>query len=464
MSSARHGWWYAFFLVIPFSSFARADAPAEEIAAQAQHIFRQHCGECHGTIQPRAGLSVLDRTSLVERHKVVAPGKPAASELLQLVETGTMPPGTRTKLSDEDRKVLRQWIEGGAVAFPREYGDAYVLNTILKDARQRASDPQSLAATRYFSLNHYLPDAEADLARAREMFFKALPYLSLKSSPPQPEALDYQQTIYRVDLRQLGWEETPFNDSAFNLYDLLLLEYPYAPLPERSEVWQALTEHYFKLAKPVRPIAYVQADWLVQAALRPPLNKDLGKDRVKSPPTGLENVVVREPQDLPSRRRILPLDGLTYPAHNVEQPGIQIALEAIDQETGQAATIFRPNGKLVVRLTNRGKKPIFFQLILASEGQKVFVAEEQPLEPGSIYRFPPDPKQVIPLDERPSRDHISVYASEAILPEGRLLHSDKKVTDRVVHDFYPLRLNAEPFDPSKLIKKTLEIETRVEKK
>jgi hypothetical protein len=443
---------------------ARADSAAEKAASEARQVFRRHCVECHGTVNPRAGLSVLDRNSLVEQKKLVVPGRPSDSELLQLVEAGTMPPGTKPKVSDADRMALRRWVEAGAAPFPREFGEDYVLRTILEDVREQSKDRKALASTRYFSLNHFLPDAEQDLGPARAAFVRALQDLSPKDEPVRPVAVDPNETVFRVDLRQLGWEETPYDDSRVNLFDLILLEYPFATLPERSEVWDELSEKYLQQARPVRPVAYLRADWFVQAALRPSLRNDLLKRRIKPPPAGLDKLRVREPQGLSRERLLFPLDGITYPRHNADHPTVRVTLEALNAGTMKAQTVFPDGGKLVVRLTNGGSKAVHFQLVFSSSnGEKEVVPGAKALAPGQDYRFPSPTDDPPSLKLSPGRDSVTVFASEGELPEGRRLTGGKGVTDRVLHDFYPVPPAGRPFDAGGLVKQTVEVETRAGK-
>src|SRR5205807_190663 len=106
-------------------------------------VFRKHCAECHGGgKRMRADLNVLNAVSLTRRDRpLVKPTEPDASQLLQLVECGTMPPGTRPKVPEQERKVLRDWIVAGAPAFPPEYTDQYAQTKILYDVRAAATEP-----------------------------------------------------------------------------------------------------------------------------------------------------------------------------------------------------------------------------------------------------------------------------------------------------------------------------------
>src|SRR5947209_3253217 len=116
----------------------------EERAEQAREVLRRRCLECHGSQKPpRAGLRVLDYQELLDRQ-LVGPEAPNGSELLQLVECGSMPPGRFPKVPEAERRVLRDWIGGGAPPFPPEVGDAYVLGKIARDLQgQQSRDPQA---------------------------------------------------------------------------------------------------------------------------------------------------------------------------------------------------------------------------------------------------------------------------------------------------------------------------------
>src|SRR5215207_8174758 len=99
---------------LAFSTLAgptAADAPSEtdRLAGQAQDILGRHCRACHSATGSRAGLNVFDRKQLLERG-LINVRDPGASELLDLVQSGSMPPGTNRKVSVGDQEILRNWI------------------------------------------------------------------------------------------------------------------------------------------------------------------------------------------------------------------------------------------------------------------------------------------------------------------------------------------------------------------
>jgi mono/diheme cytochrome c family protein len=79
-------------------------------------ILVQNCGRCH-IDQQRGMFSLATVNALSEGlggAPVIIPGKPEESQLIELVEDGTMPPGD-ARLSDTDVEKLKKWIANGAV-------------------------------------------------------------------------------------------------------------------------------------------------------------------------------------------------------------------------------------------------------------------------------------------------------------------------------------------------------------
>src|SRR5262249_58458413 len=103
-------------------------------------------------------ISVNDRSGLDRAARpFLTPGAADASQLMRLVEDGSMPPGGRDKPTVEERQVLRDWINADAVPYPRRFDDAYVQGSILADlgSRVKAEDRPHV---RYFSLHNLMPD------------------------------------------------------------------------------------------------------------------------------------------------------------------------------------------------------------------------------------------------------------------------------------------------------------------
>ncbi len=292
------------FAFTPVAIFAQPKEPKKDqpdaLAARAKEIFRAHCFECHGGTKTNGGVKILDRELLVKKEKIV-PGKPEDSYLVSLITANddtVMPPSGQPKLNAEDIESIRKWIAAGAPSFPADVarppiektapaGDAgseYVLKKVLADVRELK--PEDRRFVRYFSINHVLAGgATADeLELHREALSKAINHLSWEPNIQRPRAIDAPtNTIFAIDLRQFGWQLAPYEvfdgglslgKSKANLWDLALLEYPYAIQYKDSDTFDRLVEEYLAPADMARPIPFVRADWFASVVTLPSLYED----------------------------------------------------------------------------------------------------------------------------------------------------------------------------------------------
>jgi serine/threonine-protein kinase len=111
------------FASADFESSSEIVVERSESAAAAKAIFVRHCYECHNHDLVKGGIRILHHRLLVNVRKVVVPGKPDESELLQLLmmdSEGVMPPAPRPRLSKDEVSAIRRWIAEGARPFPAE--------------------------------------------------------------------------------------------------------------------------------------------------------------------------------------------------------------------------------------------------------------------------------------------------------------------------------------------------------
>src|SRR5262249_43911677 len=280
-----------------------AVAADTDVAARAKEIFRAHCAECHSGAKARAGVNILDRDGLIKKEKVV-PGKPDDSTLYQLItatDESAMPPTGRPRLTAEQIEVIRKWIVAGAPAFPADApappepakdkdtplkevaGVDYVLKRILSHVQTPPTSARQFL--RFFSINPILTaGATADrLADHRAALAKAINHLSREPRLVRPKSIDAPaNTVFAVDIRELGWHRKPFKVQAgdkevasdLTIFDLALLEYPYAIAYDGSETFDQLTKEFLVPANQVRPIPYLRADWFCSVVTLPPLYED----------------------------------------------------------------------------------------------------------------------------------------------------------------------------------------------
>jgi mono/diheme cytochrome c family protein len=102
---------------------------AEKQAPLVRDILRRHCFECHGARPGRAkkNLDVLDHQQLLDSaRRVVVPGAPEDSRLIQRIADGSMPPEEDEvrlpRVSEKELVILQDWIRGGAPPFRPEEG------------------------------------------------------------------------------------------------------------------------------------------------------------------------------------------------------------------------------------------------------------------------------------------------------------------------------------------------------
>ena len=94
-----------------------------DFSRDVQPILNQHCVACHGGVKEAGGVSFIFREQVLGKGKsgktVVVPGDPEASEMIARVITDDlddlMPkPEHGPRLSDDEVKILSQWIKEGA--------------------------------------------------------------------------------------------------------------------------------------------------------------------------------------------------------------------------------------------------------------------------------------------------------------------------------------------------------------
>ena len=165
------------------------------------------------------GYNVLDRDVLVAKRgegesPYIVPGKPDESELWSRLGIEKDMPPSGPKPSDSDRELIRRWITAGA---PFPVADA-AARPVKKErdvlaairAHLDRARPEDRAHLRYFSMAnlHSNPSVRDDELRlARAALAKLVNSLSWKPDVIVPEAVDREQTVFAIDLREVGWDE-----------------------------------------------------------------------------------------------------------------------------------------------------------------------------------------------------------------------------------------------------------------
>jgi hypothetical protein len=269
-------------LLLPFS-YSRAEEPAElsprekgNLAIQARSILNKYCSECHnGKSGSRGTITVLDHSKLLATGSnpipFVLPKKAEASQIIQFIEDGTMPPGNRARPSADETAILKKWIAASAPSYPISFDEQSTLKAMLDDLESQP--PNVIPHLRYFSLAHLVGEGGAlNSLGAAELQLRAALNWCNPGMVPAPVPVDGTATLYRFDIHQMGWDGRELFFSApkgaaaglSNLtpYDLILLEYPHGfRLPDDHPQSSRLNE-YLKKAKQIQPVPFLRADWL----------------------------------------------------------------------------------------------------------------------------------------------------------------------------------------------------------
>ena len=96
----------------------RKQSPKEQFFdREIAPLLSRHCLECHDTVNHKGRLDLSKKSTAFATAKnetVIVPGKSAESLLWEVVEADDMP-NERDPLSVEEKKLLRKWIDDGAV-------------------------------------------------------------------------------------------------------------------------------------------------------------------------------------------------------------------------------------------------------------------------------------------------------------------------------------------------------------
>jgi serine/threonine-protein kinase len=255
------------------ASISRGSQAADaELARQAYRILETHCASCHHISLKVKGFDVLDREALVKSRPntatYIVPGNLQGSELwARLGVEGDMPPeDIKARPTPGEIETIKKWIMEGAefpVWDPRPPVSEQDTLAAIRKHLEEDVPPASRPDQRYFSLAniHNNPEfSDADVRLHRAAFAKAINSLHRGRKIIHPTAINKQQTVYVLDLRDVGWTQA---------WASIVHDYPYGIRWNNAAV-QPLQERINELSGPLRDgIPYVRMDWFVANAARP---------------------------------------------------------------------------------------------------------------------------------------------------------------------------------------------------
>ncbi|WP_143206420.1 protein kinase domain-containing protein [Singulisphaera sp. GP187] len=258
----------------------RTPEPEGDLAVKAQGLLKKYCYRCHGVRFEVPGYNVLDHDILVakrgeEDQPYVVPGKPDESAMWDRIGVEKDMPPSGPKPSDAERALIGRWIEAGAT-FPTANpidrplkGEQDIVVAIRDYLRPLPASDR--AFLRFFTIQNLYNNksvSDDDLRLARAAVAKLINSLSWKTDIAVPKPIDREQTVFAIDLRDVGWDE-------HDRWNELLSHYPYGLKHDKrqDQATREAAKEVYTLAQTSMP--YVRADWFVANASRPPLYHNL---------------------------------------------------------------------------------------------------------------------------------------------------------------------------------------------
>ncbi|MFO0429550.1 MAG: c-type cytochrome domain-containing protein [Planctomyces sp.] len=247
---------------------AQTDDPAG-LAVRAAEILKSRCYGCHGEkFNGSARFNVMDSAGLLEQGYIVRDHL-ADSKMWQRIESGEMPPEDSgiPLLNDEEKSVIQKWIVAGGPQVAREqrpfrsWGD--VIRDIHTDLTNASRDDRPWY--RYFTLTHlsnnYAQVTDLDMRLYRAAFCKTINSLSYEPEICLPVSVDPQESVFRVDLRKLGWDP--------ELWKWLVSQYPYGISLQNGDD-ETLADMDIQIDEMTgTTLCWMRADWFINTATRP---------------------------------------------------------------------------------------------------------------------------------------------------------------------------------------------------
>ncbi len=280
------------------TALAQQDDP-DDLATDALAVLRRHCQGCHngpGSSNPE--FAATDIAGMTD-YGVLVPGDAEASDIYDYPKSGFMPPRSiRERPTDDEIEAIRAWIEAGAPAFPEaESRDFLPLETVLEAVRDDLDDVDrdDRPFLRYFTLVEVYNDpslSDEDLRYHRAALSKAINSMSWAPRVVRPRAVDENEVVFAIDLRDYEWDRA-------DVWRILQQAYPYG-LEVRTGARDDLNELQEEIAAMTgEPLAMLRADWFVATATRPPLYHEIVYDTV------LPDLIARRDVDDPANRKAM---------------------------------------------------------------------------------------------------------------------------------------------------------------
>lgn len=260
----------------PSLSFVEPEPePVSLLQAQVEDILSRTCGECHGVQgTAQAGLNSIEDLDALADDNLLVPGAADQSPLIARMLSGNMPPaGNPSPTEDEVQQIVQfvnSWdgpespvavvCSNSVVTFDSLFG--------LMQADLLGQEPNDRSSIRYltFANRHNARVCGEELKVERRALSKLVNSLSDRSRIERPVAIDEDQLLFRIDIRDYGWDrEVQVGDQSFDDgWEAIVDSSPYAVQFEGDEA-----DFVNQVTQTAIPLLY--ADALLDAASVGPL-------------------------------------------------------------------------------------------------------------------------------------------------------------------------------------------------
>jgi hypothetical protein len=195
------------------------DPFASEIGKEVKGILTQSCAGCHVSPSKNGDIDyMLDAKALIDNQKIV-PGNKEDSRIYSRMVGGQMPPAQaaagvpRPTFSQID--LVGQWIDempplASELCDALPFADIDQQISAMNNDVINFDDQNDAQFTRYItvSYNSNAGGCGRELDRQRFALFKTINSVSTDPVVHQLQPIDANKTIYRVDIRDFGWDRT----------------------------------------------------------------------------------------------------------------------------------------------------------------------------------------------------------------------------------------------------------------
>ncbi len=212
--------------------------PGDPVARAAFDVLDRHCARCHqdGKLTARERPSknfgnVLKLDEIAANPHFILPGNPFGSKLFKQIVDKEMPYDVEyegetkyPKITPDELKALETWIVSLAATKSAACEIAQIrrptrkcINLVVADLSRLPNSRKK--GTRYLTLTHLKNACMDDLSMKvfRQGAIKLINSLSRSSDVVRLETIDPDESILRINLDDLGWDATDWDDRARGL-------------------------------------------------------------------------------------------------------------------------------------------------------------------------------------------------------------------------------------------------------